>query len=79
MYLTGWEEKIRGFDKGKMKVVDKKLVCSWKGYPFEILDILTEKGYITGSRRAKSVCLTEEGIKKAEELKRKYMGREKNN
>lgn len=77
LYLTGWEEKIRGFDKGKMKVFDKKLIRSWKGYPFEILDILTEKGYTTGSRRAKSVYLTEEGIKKAKELKRKYIGRKK--
>lgn len=65
LYLTCWEEKI--------EVVNKKLLRTWKGYPFEILDELTEKGYIRGSKRAKSVYLTDEGIEKAEELKKKYI------
>ncbi|MCK4395455.1 hypothetical protein KAW96_02550 [candidate division WOR-3 bacterium] len=51
----------------------EKVLRTWKGYPFEILDELTEKGYIRGSKRAKSVYLSEEGIKKAEELKKKYL------
>ena len=41
---------------------------------YQCLADLLKKGYITGSRRAKSVYLTEEGAKKAEELKKKYLG-----
>lgn len=74
LYLTSWEEDIRVPDRDTMKMVDKKLARSWKGYPFEVLDSLTEKGFIAGRRRAKSIYLTEEGIKKAEELKKEYLG-----
>jgi len=35
LYLTIWHEEN--------KVMDKKFLRSWKGYPFEILDSLTEK------------------------------------
>ncbi|MUV37985.1 hypothetical protein JNUCC1_01793 [Lentibacillus sp. JNUCC-1] len=45
---------------------------SWKGYPFESLDELNEDQYITGSKRAKSVYLTEEGINQAKALMKKY-------
>ncbi|SFE30761.1 hypothetical protein SAMN05216238_11287 [Lentibacillus persicus] len=45
---------------------------SWKGYPFESLDQLTDDRYIFGSKRSKSVYLTDEGIKKARELMEKY-------
>jgi len=45
---------------------------SWKGYPFESLDELRDKQYITGSNRAKSVFFTKEGIEKAQELVKKY-------
>jgi hypothetical protein len=79
LYLTGWEEKIRGFDKSKTKVADKKLIRSWKGYPFEILDVLQEKGYISQGKyksRSKSVVLTESGIEKAKQLKKKYSSKD---
>lgn len=66
IYLTSWQE-----DAGLTKVQR-----SWKGYPFEVLDELKEKRYIDGSKRAKSVYLTEEGIGKAKELMKKYIGKE---
>lgn len=47
---------------------------SWKGYDFGVLDALEEKGYIAGSRRAKSVILTEDGIEKAGKLKERLLG-----
>ncbi len=75
LYLTGWKEEVPAFDMEKKKPIEKKVIRSWKGYPFDILDSLTEKGYITGSKRAKSVYLTEEGVKKAEEFKKKYLGK----
>ena len=45
---------------------------SWKGYPFESLNQLTDEKYILGSRRSKSVYLTDDGIKRALELMKKY-------
>lgn len=62
LYLTSWEEKFSFGSANR----------SWKGYPFETLDELTDAGYISGSRSAKSVYLTEEGLEKAMELERKY-------
>ena len=66
IYLTSWKE-----DANLIKVQR-----SWKGYPFETLDELNEEGYIDGSKRAKSVYLTEIGVVKAQELMKKYIGQE---
>lgn len=66
IYLTSWQEDV-GF---------KKVQRSWKGYPFEVLDELNQEGYIDGSKHAKSVYLTEEGLGKAKELMKKYIGKE---
>jgi len=63
LYLTSWEE-----DAGFTKVIR-----SWKGYPFESLNELTDGGFISSSRGAKSVYLTEEGIEKAKELAIRYL------
>ncbi|MDD4569332.1 MAG: DUF6429 family protein [Tepidanaerobacteraceae bacterium] len=62
LYLTSWEEDA----------VIAKVCRSWKGYPFETLDDLTEEEYISGSRRSKSVYITEKGIRKAQEIAKKY-------
>ena len=43
---------------------------------FEVLDELNEEGYIDGSKHAKSVYLTEEGLSKVKELMKKYIGKE---
>jgi hypothetical protein len=45
---------------------------SWKGYPFESLNELTENDYIRGSKQSKSVYLTEKGIEQAKKLMKKY-------
>ena len=67
IYLTSWQEEA-----GSVKVQR-----SWKGYPFEILDELREEGYFTGRKTAKSIYLTEEGLDRAKELMKKYIGKEK--
>ena len=46
---------------------------SWKGYDFDVLDRLARKRYISGSHGAKSVILTDEGLKRGEELKRRLL------
>jgi len=66
IYLTAWQE-----DPDLTKVQR-----SWKGYSFEVLDELNEEGYIDGSKYAKSVYLTEEGLSKAKELMKKYIEKE---
>lgn len=64
VYLTSWrEEPVRGF------IISR----AWKGYDFDVLNELSEKGMITDSRRAKSVCLTDEGVARARELERLYV------
>lgn len=69
LYLTSWKENDL---PGEMK-------RSWKGYPFDILNELTDEDLLRGSTRSKSVYLTEDGIKKAEELMKKYLGDLENN
>ena len=59
IYLTSWKEKIPG----------GYLLRAWKGYDFNVLDELTNRGFIYGSRRAKSVYLTDEGVARAEKIK----------
>jgi len=66
IYLTSWKE-----DAGLVKVQR-----SWKGYTFDALDELKEEGYIDGNKRVKSVYLTDEGLDKAKELMKKYIGKE---
>jgi len=61
--FTSWQEKI----------LSENITQSWKGYDFHILDELKEKGYISGSKGSKLVILTDEGLKKAEELSKKYL------
>jgi hypothetical protein len=63
IYLTSWQEEEFSI----------KVHRSWKGYPFGILDQLREEDCITGSKPAKSVYLTEQGIAKAKELMAKYL------
>jgi len=62
IYLTSWKEEE----------LTEEMRRSWKGYPFDVLDALNDEDFIRGSRRAKSVYLTETGIKEAKVLAKKY-------
>ena len=66
LYLCSWEETFGDFTVRR----------AWKGYLFEVLDSLEEQGYISQSRRAKSVVLTPEGIERAKALKARYVGKQ---
>ena len=63
IYLSSWEEKL---------APDLTVRRAWKGYLFEVLDVLEDEGYISQTRRAKSLTLTEEGVLRAEELEERY-------
>lgn len=53
------------------------LIRSWKGYYFDNLDRLDEKGLIDKrSNKSKSVYLTDEGVVDAKKLCKKYLGEE---
>ncbi|MBS1577686.1 MAG: transposase [Bacteroidetes bacterium] len=45
---------------------------AWKGYDFELLDTLKEKGFIDFFYKAKSVSISKEGVQLAELLLKKY-------
>jgi hypothetical protein len=64
IHLSSWKENASA---------DLGAVMSWKGYDFRVLDRLTEKGYISGSRGAKSVILTDEGVREAERLENLFL------
>lgn len=66
LYLTSWEEReYPGVSR------------SWKGYPFEVLDSLANRGLIHQSKTAKSVSLTDEGIQAAQNLEKKMSAKVK--
>ena len=64
MYLVMWDEK----DVGSR---------AWKGFEFETLDRLHQKGWINNPKgKAKSVAMTAEGREKAQRLFEKYFSKE---
>ena len=64
LWLTSWEEE---------DISKEKIIRSWKGYDFDILNELLKDELISDSRKSKLVCLTDEGIKRAEKLEGKYL------
>lgn len=59
------------FNEGKH--LDSRMDMAWKGYDFDIVNELDDEDYIRqGSYRSKSVAITEEGIKLAQNLLNKY-------
>lgn len=63
LYLTSWQEEE----------LPENFRRSWKGYPFEALNALSDDDFIRGGRRSKSVYMTEAGIKEAKHLLTKYI------
>jgi hypothetical protein len=59
IYLSSWDEEV---------APGLTVRRAWKGYLFEVLDALEEQGYISQTRRAKSMTLTEEGVMRAQEI-----------
>jgi len=64
LWLTCWNEA---------KKDESPFYRSWRGYDFGILDELRKEELIGGSYKAKSVYLTEGGIKEAKKLEKKYL------
>ncbi len=64
LYLTSWIEKEPYGEYQR----------AWKGYDFDILNTLEDERLIGGStHKAKSTYITNEGIKKAKELMKNIM------
>ena len=52
---------------------DSSMDMAWKGYDFDIINELDDKDYIRQGRyRSKSVAITEDGMRLAQELLNKY-------
>ena len=66
LYLAGWEED-------STKEPGKKVYRSWKGYLFEVLNELQDDEMIYQFKNGKSVIILDEGLRKAEKLKQKYL------
>jgi len=66
LYVQSWREKV-----GESLYVAR----SWKGYDFDVLDRLAKKGYVSSSHGAKSIILTDEGLKRGEDLKRRLLAK----
>ncbi|MBO1912818.1 DUF6429 family protein [Sporosarcina sp. 6E9] len=62
LYLTSWKDRD---DFPEMP-------RSWKGYPFYVLNELSDEDLIRDSKRSKSVYLTGDGVKEAKALMEKY-------
>ncbi len=73
MYLTSWDEESLFYDENDN--LDKGVTKNaWKGYSFDAINKLTDKGYLFPSKyKNKSVTLTKEGEKLAESLMQKYI------
>ncbi|HSD63262.1 MAG TPA: DUF6429 family protein [Ignavibacteriaceae bacterium] len=62
LYLTSFKEKFN--------------YRAWKGYDWDTMNRLYEKGFISDpKRKTKSVVLFDEGFEKAKELFQKYFGK----
>jgi DNA-binding PadR family transcriptional regulator len=64
--LTGWNEDSRKDDK-------KKVYRAYIGYRYEVLRELEDQGLIRFVTGGKSLTVTEQGKKKARELKKKRL------
>jgi hypothetical protein len=67
LVLSGWEEESR-------QVPGEKIMRSWKGYLFEVLNELEEDKLIQQFKNTKSVIITPEGLRKAREVRERLGG-----
>lgn len=72
LVLSGWEEESRS-------APGEKVYRSWKGYLFEALNELEEDRLIQQFKSTKSVVVTKEGLRRASEIKEKFLGQAKSN
>ena len=73
MYLTSWEEEMISYDDNN-NLEKIKIKKSWKGYSFDAINELTNKGYLYQTNyKNKSVTITGEGASSAASLIKKYL------
>lgn len=63
--LNCWDENI------KRQYSNEPILKSWKGYDFNVLDSLAEKGFIFDKKGSKTLCLSDKGVNRAKLLKDK--------
>lgn len=76
MYLTSWEEESFYYDEND-NLNKSTLKNCWKGYSFDVMNSLTDNGYLFYSKnKNKSVTLTPKGEELAKKLIEKYLDKE---
>ncbi len=70
LYLNAWRYV---FKKDNMPPGD---LTVWKGHDFDTLDALNEKEFIVSNYKNKSLNITDEGERKAQEIIRRLLGKE---
>lgn len=76
MYLTSWKEECLYYDEND-NLNKSMLKNCWKGYSFDAINNLTDKGYLFFSKyKNKSVTLTPKGEELAKKLVDKYLVKE---
>jgi hypothetical protein len=63
--LTSWEEDDR-------REPGRKIIRSWKGFKFDVLDELEERGFIRAAVGTRSMQITEAGKKIGENLSAQF-------
>jgi hypothetical protein len=74
MYLTSWKESTELSLRMKPPVKENENYFrrSWKGYPFEALNDLSKKGFISETRSSQPAFISPEGEIAACKLLEKY-------
>ena len=76
MRLIGWDPSVDEMVLALLFLTLHDDCRAWKGLDWEAMNRLHEKGMIGDLvGKAKSVVLTEEGLRRCEELFRKYFGK----
>ena len=76
MYLTSWEEGPQGL-RGQKKLTPEEYArfisrCCWKGYDFDVLNELTDRGLVQASGKSKLAVMLDAGTDRAKSLMQKY-------
>ncbi len=73
MYLTAWDDN--GYIEDEIgNIKETKIKNCWKGYDFDVLNKLTEKGLLYPAKyKNKSVTITKDGEIIAKKLVEKYL------
>ena len=73
MYLASWKESaIPTLRPKPLKDGEEYVMRTWRGYDHDILDTLTEKGFVANRKGETPLIISKDGAARAQELLKKY-------